>query len=681
MGKMKKLLSALLLVLVVVAFALSGNALFVSVSAESSGDNWSTFRHDAQRTGHSTSPAPSTNEVMWVYNTTFEVVTGPAVLDGKVIAVLINGDVYALNATTGEKIWLKSLGAGQNLVNLVWSSPAVDSGRIYLGTRDNNVYCLNESNGDVLWSYPTGSQINSSPLVNSGQLYISSDDGKLYCLNAVDGSFKWSFSMSNTSANDFSSPAIWNNVVYVGSSGANPNNNGSNVFALDAFSGTLKWMYAVEGGGTTAAPAISDGKVFVGSGNGRMYSLDASNGSLIWNATIGSGSSGVFGEIYMSSPAVADNLVFVGAGDGNVYCLNASSGLQVWESPTGREIWSSPAVADGKVFIGSSDGKIYCFDENTGAQLWSYYTLGRVVSSPAVYNGTVYVGCGTSMSAEGKIFAFGAKYSVPTDLTLNLNSQTSFLGFKVNLNGTVSANQTGIAGAAVQLSYSINEGQTWNDITSVDTASDGTYSAVWVPSATGTYTVRALWTGTYPYEAAQVQRTLSVTSFNDQYVFSVASNSTVSALSFNSTSNELSFTVAGPSGTTGFVDLGIAKSLVSNIANLKVFLDGANLNYTVTSTADSWFLQFTYSHSTHDLLINLGANLSSPSPSTNLTPNTSPTPTPSPTSSPIPSPTESSGNQPSDVYYIIATAAIVAIVILAALLFAYRKKHKQALSN
>jgi len=88
-------------------------------------------------------------------------------------------------------------------------------------------------------------------------------------------------------------------------------------------------------------------------------------------------------------------------------------------------------------------------------------------------------------------------------------------------------------------------------------------------------------------------------------VFSVASNSTVSDLSFNSTSLELSFTVAGPSGTTGLTRVTIARTLVANVTNLKVFLDEKPLQYSTTETGDSWVVSFTYTHSTHYIMLAL----------------------------------------------------------------------------
>jgi len=68
----------------------------------------------------------------------------------------------------------------------------------------------------------------------------------------------------------------------------------------------------------------------------------------------------------------------------------------------------------------------------------------------------------------------------------------------------------------------------------------------------------------------------------------------------------LNFTVNGPSGTKGYVEVTVAKDLVENAADVKVYLDGDKLNYTVKSLDDSWLLHFTYLHSTHKVTISLG---------------------------------------------------------------------------
>ena len=100
----------------------------LSAYANSTGDpdSWPMFRHDPQHTGYSTFTAPDTNEIKWFYNTTMEIDSSPAVANGRLIVGVSNGNVLALNSTTGEKLWSYDTLAGSNSI---WSSSAIDSGR------------------------------------------------------------------------------------------------------------------------------------------------------------------------------------------------------------------------------------------------------------------------------------------------------------------------------------------------------------------------------------------------------------------------------------------------------------------------------------------------------------------------------------------------------------------------
>src|SRR5438105_3675813 len=60
-----------------------------------------------------------------------------------------------------------------------------------------------------------------------------------------------------------------------------------------------------------------------------------------------------------SSPAVANGVVYIGSGDHKVYALNATTGAKLWSYTTGGEGGSSPAVVNGVVYIGSGGGNVY----------------------------------------------------------------------------------------------------------------------------------------------------------------------------------------------------------------------------------------------------------------------------------------------------------------------------------
>ncbi len=202
-------------------------------------------------------------------------------------------------------------------------------------------------------------------------------------------------------------------------------------------------------------------------------------------------------------------------------------------------------------------------------------------------------------------------------LTLSCITSTSYASFNVEITGSLTANGAALSGAPISIFTSTTSGNSWQDLTLVNTASDGTFSTQWQPSVTGTYMINATYAGDSNYSGQSTAVTLAAAPFtfqNTQDVFSVASNSTVTDLTFNSTNNELSFTVSGPSGTTGYVNAYIAKSLITDISTLKVYLDGNQITYTTTPTPDSWAIYFTYSHSTHTITMTLG--VATPKPTT-----------------------------------------------------------------
>jgi N-acetylneuraminic acid mutarotase len=81
----------------------------------------------------------------------------------------------------------------------------------------------------------------------------------------------------------------------------------------------------------------------------------------------------------------------------------------------------------------------------------------------------------------------------------------------------------------------------------------------------------------------------------------VVSNSSVSGLIFDSTRGLLNFTVSGPSGTHGFFDATIAKSLLSG--QPIVLIDGVQSPASVNQDPNFWYVHVTYPHSQHHVTI------------------------------------------------------------------------------
>lgn len=189
-------------------------------------------------------------------------------------------------------------------------------------------------------------------------------------------------------------------------------------------------------------------------------------------------------------------------------------------------------------------------------------------------------------------------------LTLNCSSSISNLGFEVNIQGNLKYNNTGLSDSPVLIYYSVTGGKSWIELTSVITNEEGDFSAMWLPSVTGNFFVKAYYLGSEDYCNTKTIVNLAVTSYDkEENVFSVSSNSTLSGLSFNSEEKELQFSVSGDNGTLGFVNVYIPKSLIENVSELEVYLDEKQIDYLAESQDDYWLLRFSYSHSTHDVSV------------------------------------------------------------------------------
>ena len=195
--------------------------------------------------------------------------------------------------------------------------------------------------------------------------------------------------------------------------------------------------------------------------------------------------------------------------------------------------------------------------------------------------------------------------TTPTFLSLKIFSN-AYIGSITKIDGKLTyENGSGISGTNILLEYSVTGGSQWSAITSTETDSDGNFSVEWIPTATGNYIVRASASETPSLGESRDQINLASLPFEDEYIFSVISNSTITNLDFSSTRKELSFTVAGPPNTLGYTNVTIAKTLIENIEELQVHIDGSELDYIIKSTSDSWIIHFTYRHSSHSIVLSL----------------------------------------------------------------------------
>ncbi|HIE50418.1 MAG TPA: hypothetical protein EYP85_01550 [Armatimonadetes bacterium] len=367
----------------------------VAASVTGPADDWPLFRGNVARTGTAGPPKPALQgKEIWAFREPLDrapFASSPAVVGGYVYVGADNDTLYCFEARTGRVRW-KFTADWE-----VFCSPAVVHGRVYFGeglhyVTASTFRCLDAATGKVLWEFPVKSHTESSPAVAEGKVYFGAGDEGLFCVTAAEGKKVWQFKGEHIDT----APLAVNGRVYFGSGYGN-----SHLYCLDGQTGKVIWKVPVEHA-AWGAPALEGQRIYFGLGNGNfersdphpygeVRCLDARTGKELWRRAVGDA---VIGAI-----AVSKGRCYFGSRDGRVYCVRADNGKILWRFRTGGPVVSSPAVAGGYVYLGSRDGKLYCLQARTGQLVWAFNaarkSLGMdagLVASPAVAEGRVYVG-------------------------------------------------------------------------------------------------------------------------------------------------------------------------------------------------------------------------------------------------------------------------------------------------
>lgn len=153
----------------------------------------------------------------------------------------------------------------------------------------------------------------------------------------------------------------------------------------------LAWFYDIETSGTAfTAPVASGGIVYFASGLSMVHALDAVSGKLLWqhDAKVPEHAGAELRMAWGSRGMVyANGRVFVGTMDGRLLALDAKTGTPAWTAQTtqkedGRYITGAPWVFGNTVVIGHGGGDfgpvrgyVTAYDQTTGKQLWRFYTV------------------------------------------------------------------------------------------------------------------------------------------------------------------------------------------------------------------------------------------------------------------------------------------------------------------
>jgi len=153
----------------------------------------------------------------------------------------------------------------------------------------------------------------------------------------------------------------------------------------------LHWSFKTESD-ILSSPVVGYGNVYIGSTDGKVYSIDLRNGEKKWEFDTK--------DDIEASPLLFDQTIYIGNLSGAFFAIDALSGRIKWSYETSGEIIGSanwvtvPDSTKKMVLVGSYDTKMYCFDAETGDLEWTYETNYYINGAPATDgHHVVFGGC------------------------------------------------------------------------------------------------------------------------------------------------------------------------------------------------------------------------------------------------------------------------------------------------
>jgi outer membrane protein assembly factor BamB len=337
------------------------------------------------------------------------ITSNPVVAGGVVYTMDARALVTASVAASGAPIWTRDLTPSRFDADAAsGGAVTIADGVVYAATGFGELSALDAATGNVIWVQKLDAPAKAAPTVAGGLVYLVGRDSRAWALDTGTGRIAWQQSATPSVAN-FAGGA---SVAVSGDTAVIPFPSGE-VLATFAAGGTPRWSNVVSGDrvGRAASivddiagdPVIDGDRVYVASFGGRSVAFDLISGDRIWTAA-----DGATGPIWPQG-----NAVFLLNEINQLVRLDAASGDPVWridlpEFGAGRTrnqraivAHFGPIMAGGRLIVASSDGLIRQFDPTSGALIGTIDLPGGAASAPVVADQTLFV-----ISKTGQLHAF-----------------------------------------------------------------------------------------------------------------------------------------------------------------------------------------------------------------------------------------------------------------------------------
>jgi outer membrane protein assembly factor BamB len=329
---------------------LDGETLYLSrdrgkiTSYDAGGDalveNW-TFGGNEEIACNNETGDPPKRDLKGIYG-------APVIYQDRVFVGAYDGNVYAIDAESGECVWVF---AGTN--GPIVGGLALSGDVLYVGSEDGNLYGLDPSTGAVAKGpFDAGSPIWSTPLVHEGNIYFSTVDGEVFARTAEDLHPAWPNGNFKTSAGLLTDPIVVEGVLIVGGIG-------KQLFGLDPDTGEQVWDSPFEGGNWFwGDPAVNGDTVYFPNMDGKVYALIASTGESAWDKPFSAL------EAVRSAPLLESGNLTIVDREGNAFTVEAETGAEVTNGPIvlDEKVLANPALVNDLVLVVAQSGDLFELD-------------------------------------------------------------------------------------------------------------------------------------------------------------------------------------------------------------------------------------------------------------------------------------------------------------------------------
>lgn len=328
------------------------------------------YRANDGRSGEFAAPGVAKlDQIVWKHRGS-AAAAGPLALSADTAyLVTTNGNLTALDLADGAARWTTELGAK------AYGTPVLAGARLLVGT-DAGLVAIG-LDGKEAWR-SDGAPVETAPIVVDAVAYVGDLHGQLQAIDVVGGTLIWK---AITAGPIRSSPIRVGRDIVVGSGDGG-------VYSVDLSTGEPSWSWNAPA--AVFGISASKDRVFVSAGTEVIsIQIDKPEASA-WRTDVGA--------VVETPPSLSGGMVVVGTGAGTLTGLDTTDGSQLFQATLGAAIRGDIAVVSDRLAVPTSSRGIELVDR-AGKAIWTFRTDGDAVAVSPM-NNRLYV-----TDAEGSVYA------------------------------------------------------------------------------------------------------------------------------------------------------------------------------------------------------------------------------------------------------------------------------------